>query len=514
MRKYMLMGMLVFGIAIFVFSFAHRAACREDGYWDKQLREDKLGSIANMVENSLVISPDGARVACVIKNGEKQVVVIDGNAGKEYDGITAVCFSPDSQHVAFTAKSGGKFLAVDDGQEGKEYDEIGTMAFSPNGRRFAYAAMRERQWVVVVDGAETAPCPLTMSSPTFSPDSKRFAYISPVEMENVADPTKPVKKAMVVVDRVGGEQYDSIVPGTLVFSPDSRRVAYAAVKENKQMFVIDGVAGNACDAVSGFAFSVNSKHFAYAATLEGKGFVVVDGAEETKYDSTGAPLFSDDAQHLLYLARLGGKSLVVMDGTEGVRCDDIKPEGVLFSPDSKQFCYAAKRGEKWRQITEPVAPQKVEDEGAEGAPVQRLEFMGGKEYDDIKGASIAFSPDSKRLAYAASSGGKWMTVVDGKESAGYDDIFASIAFSSDSAHVVHFALSGEKWRLCADGEPVNNDAEQGYDRPVPGSRIVRAVAPPNRLYALAISGDKMFRVVIEFTKKTSAPEGAGEQPKP
>lgn len=509
MSKQMLAGLLVFAVGICVFSFAHRALCREDGNWTEQLREEKLGSVANMMENSLVISPDGARVAYVIKNGEKQVVVIDGNAGKDYDAITGICFSPDSKHIAFAAKRGGKAVTVVDGTEGKEYDAVGVMAFSPNGGRFAYAAMREKQWVVVVDSAEDGPYQ-GVSGVIFSPDSKRFAYAVTLEMKDPANPqAPPAKKGMVVVDRVGGEQYDSIVPGTLVFSPDSRRVAYAAVQENKQMFVIDGEAGNAYDAVGGFAFSVNSKHFAYAATAEGKGFVVIEGAEEKKYDATGVPRFSDDAQHLVYLARLGEKSLVVMDGTDGAQYEDIHPDSLVISGDSARIAYAAKRDGKWMCVVEStkIKPMEQPPDEEPVEPQPRPAGAEGKQYDDIKGASITFSPDSKHLAYAASSGGKWMRVFDGNEGTAFDDIYPSFAFSAEGERVVFFAQTGDKWGIATDGK-----AEGAYARPLPGSRIVSTGG--DTVHALAIAGDEIVRVTVLFLWHPAGDAPPPKEPQP
>jgi hypothetical protein len=62
-----------------------------------------------------------------------------------------------------------------------------------------------------------------------------------------------------------------------------------------------------------------------------------------------------------------------------------------------------------------------------------------KQYDGImKGTSI-FSPDSKRIAYAAKAGDKWFVVVDEREGRGYDGIVTGgggriIFDSSDSLH--------------------------------------------------------------------------------
>jgi hypothetical protein len=51
-------------------------------------------------------------------------------------------------------------------------------------------------------------------------------------------------KRFVVVDGKEGKHYDYIWGvGTLIFSPDSKRVAYAAEEGNKQFVVVDGKEG-------------------------------------------------------------------------------------------------------------------------------------------------------------------------------------------------------------------------------------------------------------------------------
>ena len=54
---------------------------------------------------------------------------------------------------------------------------------------------------------------------------------------------------MVVVDGVEGKQYDGILEGTPIFSPDSQRVAYEAEIGNKQFVVVDGVEGKQYDVI-------------------------------------------------------------------------------------------------------------------------------------------------------------------------------------------------------------------------------------------------------------------------
>ena len=69
-------------------------------------------------------------------------------------------FSPDSQHVAYLAEHylaehNKKQIAVVDGVDGKEFDEISGIEFSPDSRHMAYAAKQGERTRVVIDGEES-----------------------------------------------------------------------------------------------------------------------------------------------------------------------------------------------------------------------------------------------------------------------------------------------------------------------------------------------------------------------
>ncbi len=115
-------------------------------------REVSLGKIhPGVIPESLAVSPDSKHVAYVARRGGKQLVVVDGVEGKEYDriGQGTLVFSPDSKRVAYGARRGDKQLVVVDGVEGKEYDGIGqgTLVFSPDSKRVAYGGRAWRQAV-------------------------------------------------------------------------------------------------------------------------------------------------------------------------------------------------------------------------------------------------------------------------------------------------------------------------------------------------------------------------------
>jgi len=112
------------------------------------------------------------------------------------------------------------------------------------------------------------------------------------------------------VDGHESAQYDGL--SALIFSPDGKRVAYVAIKGQKQM-------------------------------------VVVDSQEGTEYDGIlGAIAFSPNGQRVAFSAMRGKKKLVVVDGRESPpEYDEIGEGSLVFSPDGKRIAYTAARGNKW-----------------------------------------------------------------------------------------------------------------------------------------------------------------------
>ncbi|MCS7254840.1 MAG: hypothetical protein RMK18_09500 [Armatimonadota bacterium] len=51
-------------------------------------------------------------------------MVVDEKEGKEYDQIQKFTFSPDGKRLAYAACRGEKELVVFDGEEGKEYNKV------------------------------------------------------------------------------------------------------------------------------------------------------------------------------------------------------------------------------------------------------------------------------------------------------------------------------------------------------------------------------------------------------
>jgi hypothetical protein len=105
-------------------------------------------------------------------------------------------------------------------------------------------------------------------------------------------------KWFLVLDGQRGTEYDVIGAGSVAFSPDGTRIAYAAFsgdisrRRGKWSIVVDGQARAEYDGLWGLSFSPDSKRIAYAAGKNDRWFVVVDDQPGPEYESVqSGPVF-------------------------------------------------------------------------------------------------------------------------------------------------------------------------------------------------------------------------------
>jgi WD40 repeat protein len=175
-----------------------------------------------------------------------------------------------------------------------------------------------------------------------------------------------------------------------VISPDGRHVAYFGANNT---LVVDGAVqsrpnGSPAPPPHSLVWSPDSKHLAYTIRRDGKYIVVLDGIEGkpyARYDTyllpspanySGfyyLPVFSPDGQHLAYAAQPEDGYCVVLDGVEGKHHEGaVYPKTITFSPDSQHLAYTTNI---WI-------------------------VLDGKEIAPGSGESqLIFSPDSQRLGY-------------------------------------------------------------------------------------------------------------------
>ena len=280
-----------------------------------------------------VFSADLKRVAYGVLTATKWNVICDGVEGPRFEKAYPGLFSPDGTSYAYTATDAksSKFVVLN-GQQLQGYEGVGTLVFSSDGKRLAYTATRGDEAMVVCDGKEGTAYP-EVFYPIFSPDGKSMAYWARSENR---------KKYHVILN--GKEVAQPSGEPRLAFSPDSRVLACGTYSrgevyrfgEKTEQLATD------CDCSSKVVFSPDSRHVAYTRGKNMKWWVCVDErsmmqkqdpAHVINWDGPAgggtsmildAPGFSADGQHVFFkgfhkeAGNTGtGSAMMVCDGFEG-----------------------------------------------------------------------------------------------------------------------------------------------------------------------------------------------------
>ena len=379
--------------------------------------------------------------------------------------------------------------------------QVGTLTVSADGRRFAYARKESKGWVVEVDGkiegmfkavgvihgpvgiyAKVGFLDLLGIKPMiFSADSRHLAYSA-----------READSWFIVKDGEKNKPFKSV--GSPVMSRDGQRLAYAAEVPGGWCMVVDGNPGKPFEKLGPPAFSPDGRRVAYAARADGKERMVVDGVEGKVYESLdvvsglGAwlafptmvaefPVFSADGR-LAHHGKQSDKWHVVLDGQESEAFREVGD--IVFSPDGKRTAFSARKP-PWTALVDGQSQGSFDK-----APFimfspdsRRLAVVGesggkqslsldGKELGTYQGIGVpTFSPDSGRLAYAVRTGKQWAAVIDGVTQKSYLSVDPP-AFSRDGTHVAYVAaVSEDRWMVVVDGVE-----GKIYDGILKGSRIV------------------------------------------
>ncbi|MGA2639699.1 MAG: hypothetical protein ABSG21_02200 [Spirochaetia bacterium] len=374
--------------------------------------------IMNIGENVkyFTVSPNNKRISVVYEDEEngKEFVVVDGIEGKRYDKVSSPIFSPDSKRVAYIAYKEDE-STIADSKEGKKYKAF-AVADDKEGK--IYNEIRESYSSYYYVGQGERPLIV------FSPDSKRIAYIA-----------KQNGKQFAVINGIEGKKYDEV--STPIFSPNSKRIAYLALQDEREFVIIDNEEVDSIG-ILGFQtsppiFSPDSKQYIYIVTFipSNNGQVVINGKRGKEYDGDVYgrifPVFSPGGKRMAFAVSREEKRVMIVDGIEGKMYDYVSSP--IFSPDGKKVAYIAYT-EEGTLIVDGKEKKKYE-------AVVVVNGKEGKQYDDI--GNLIFSPDGNRLAYIAFTEEGNKIVVDDKEGKQYEDL-NSLIFSPDSKRVAFNAF--------------------------------------------------------------------------
>lgn len=438
-------------------------------------REVALGrEQAGELKETRTVSPDRRHVAYVAKVAGGEAAYVDGVKGKTYPAVASdplseaglgspFTFSRDGGRAAYVvnlsdARARGPRRVVVDGQEGPTFDYVwsGGLHFSDNGKHFAYTAERGGKRFAVVDGVESGPYE-RVSAPAFR-DYKEKGFV--VAFDAVRD-----GRQLFVVN--GREFAADDLKGRELFFGEQAREPREVVREGKHFVVWEGHdVGPFDERVGTFLHTAPRAGGGLFVVFEGqrgeKQIAVVDGIVGEPYDYVGEIYVSPGAAHTLYPARRGDDSFVVFDGKEGPKYSSIEfgYGAPPFSPDGQHYAYAAFR---------------------EGGPNSEkfLVVADGKEgklYDYVTG--VTFTPDGTHLLYLAydRARGKSFLVRDGEEVASYEQMpdTNGIRFGPDGKRM-YFRLrkeEGGKDGVVVDGRAYAYDEIKDVEFSPDGRRLV------------------------------------------
>jgi tetratricopeptide (TPR) repeat protein len=355
-------------------------------------------------------------------------LIVDGKVAATGMQINGTVFSPDGSRLAYIDGNLEGSHVVIDGVKGPSFKRVGDMGeldahyqtprnvihFSPDSRRVAYAIAegevspynppKQNLMAVVVDGKVGAERYGIINHVVWSPDSRRLAVI--VTETKYEERINSLERAQrVIVDGVAGPLFHRIDLASVRFSPDSRRIAYAAIRKLNEPRALTG----------------------------GKAVAVLDGVEQKPYDIIFEGSMDFDADNKLrFLAAnkgtagptylRGGSSndsvtidtpLLVRDGVEAPSIVGQR----ISSPDRRRTAVVGRfpslpgesmdtyRARVWKEQGDPEAQGLFVD----GTFYNRCQREGSP--------YIRFSPDSRHVLYVAtdSFGGGISFAVDGEE---------------------------------------------------------------------------------------------------
>lgn len=385
-----------------------------------------------------VFSPKGGHLAYGARRDKRWLIVEDGKEGTaSYSQVAWPMYSRNGKHMAFGAKPAKKWVFVLDGQaQGGEFDALVAQTFSLDGEREAHVVRRGNKLVAIIDGKEGSPFDI-IGGLGFSADGRRAAYAG-VDVRSGFANEKALGRA--IIDGTAGPDFEGKQIGSLLSSMATGSTPHLARGYFPQLFADT-------HGLTAPVFSPDGKRVAYAARpAKDRAAVFVDGQESPAYPSVlDGPVFSPDSQHVAVVIGDAGATSLVVDGTKVGRPSTGELDfvaGLLFSPDSRRVAYVSVKGGDWYARGYTVrARRRVYVDG-----------VAGPEYDALFLGPVVFTADGRHVIYiveglSVSSKNVSLVVVDGVEGKHFDYVYGLPRITSDGGSIEYVAQTGRKLYL-------------------------------------------------------------------
>ena len=264
-----------------------------------------------------------------------------------------------------------------------------------------------------------------------------------------------------------GRSFRGVGIEALAWSPDSRRLAFPAERDDGWTVVVDGHESGVWDGIGEIVWSPDSRQLAYAAQRGDTWRVVHDGREGPAFDGLrpGTLHYSPRGGRLAYVAERGAAQMAVIDGVTGPPCDGIAH--LTFSADGDAVAYVARFGERASLVHQGGGPERRGGARARDDEQAMTARRVLPRYDGI--LEVALAPRGGRVAFTAVRALQVMAVVDGAERP-VEDAVTSLTWSPDGRRIAWIARRGQVERVVVDGGP---GAELGAPRGAPVVASVR-----------------------------------------
>jgi WD40 repeat protein len=432
--------------------------------------------------NDAAFSPDGRHIATVVN--ERVVKVWDADTGREKaacDGgehrIVSLAFSADSKHLVGGSRdrsvvvwdvAGGREIHRLKGYASQIWNkepvpvetvngktvpaEILAFAFSPDGKRFATGGLHQGVQIRDLASGELV---LTLGktpnnkhawlfTPVFSRDGKWIAGKNQISRPD--GPTAKVWDATTGKEVLSLKLHKEDFLNEMAFTPDSTKVVTATHDGTVKLW--DLASGKQVlsfmvdPEVRGLAFSPDGRWLATGGTSV-RVWDLSDGhgprTLEGHSDWIGRVIISPDRQRIATWSY--DNEIKLRDANTGRELSSFKGDSVAFSPDSKRIAIAAAKKVKVRDL------------------------RNNREMFALDGTFTVFSPDGARIATLLDKSVKVWDADSGKELFTLPGSYAS--FSPDSRQIgTHVDKNVMVWDVSS-GRPIANPEWQP-DWSVPG----------------------------------------------
>ncbi len=253
----------------------------------------------------------------------------------------------------------------------------------------------------------------------------------------------------------------------LRFSPDGKRLVYAAKNENEEwkMHIGQDVYGPYED-LGAPVFSPNGDRYAFPAKTHRHWIMVTNDGQSSEYDEVADPIYSNDGKRFAYKSRSGKRWRLVVNGQSSTDYDNIFQ--VLFCSCGQHIAYVV---EKKMLIGWPKTQVILNEKTGKAHTELSDEVIDYVQRPGILGAflpptaatkavitsrrSLTFSSEGCHLAYVVQTPEeRSFIVIDGQEQEPYNFCSPPV-LSLDGDHLAYAArpFKGNAWAVVIDGKP-------------------------------------------------------------